>query len=239
MAIPNPVPLVFVVKNGSNARARVSCVIPLPVSVTQRTTLSWRDFGICLTIVLVSRDVCRFYGELATIGHCVTRIDRKIDDGGFQVVDVRLDVPKPSTSHRLDFHTLADHQAIRFARAFNRVFARAGKVWAQRHDRRAIRSPRQLRNVLVYILQNHRKHLPSKEAAVSLDPCSSAYWFGGFRRAGPELAELARSPIARVAKCVVAPKTWLLADGWRVRGGGAIHPREAPTSRSARSAPPH
>jgi REP element-mobilizing transposase RayT len=121
--------------------------------------------------------------------------------------------------------------AIRFARAFNGVFQRSGKVWAERHDRRAVRSPRHLRNVLVYILQNHRKHLPSKEAAVSLDPCSSAIWFGGFGRAGPELEALARSPIGRVARCVVAPKTWLLADGWRLRGGGPIHPREAPASR--------
>jgi putative transposase len=124
--------------------------------------------------------------------------------------------------------------AIRFARAFNRVFQRSGKVWAERHDRRSIRSPRQLRNVLVYILQNHRKHLPSKDAAVSLDPCSSALWFGGFQRAGPDLEALARSPIGRVARCVVEPKTWLLADGWRLRGGGPIHPREAPSSRPRR-----
>ena len=121
--------------------------------------------------------------------------------------------------------------AIRFARAFNHVFERSGNVWAERHDRRAIRSPRQLRNVLVYILQNHRKHSPSKETAVSLDPCSSAIWFGGFSRAGPELEALAGSPIGRVRRCVVAPKTWLLADGWRLRGGGPIHPREAPASR--------
>jgi REP element-mobilizing transposase RayT len=121
--------------------------------------------------------------------------------------------------------------AIRLARAFNRVFERSGKVWAQRHDRRAIRSPRQLRNVLVYILQNHRKHLPGRDTAVSLDPCSSAFWFGGFRHAGPELETLARSPIGRLPRCVVPAKTWLLADGWRLRGGGPIHPREAPASR--------
>jgi len=35
---PDPLPRGFVVKNGSNARSTVAASIPVPVSVTRRTT---------------------------------------------------------------------------------------------------------------------------------------------------------------------------------------------------------
>jgi len=102
-----------------------------------------------------------------------------------------------------------------------------------------VRSPRELRGVLVYILQNHRRHLPSEPTlaqihAHCLDPLSLALWFDGFTRAGPYLASLRGAPIGRVERCVVAPSTWLLGEGWLLRGGGPIHPREAPRTKLGR-----
>lgn len=68
--------------------------------------------------------------------------------------------------------------AIRLARGINRVLGRKGRVWADRFHARLLRTPREVRNALVYVLQNIRKHL---RGARGLDPLSSARWFDGWR----------------------------------------------------------
>jgi len=47
----------------------------------------------------------------------------------------------------------------RFARAVNRVFERRGPVLADRFHVRVLRSPREVRNALAYVLLNARQHL--------------------------------------------------------------------------------
>src|SRR5258705_9512681 len=69
--------------------------------------------------------------------------------------------------------------AIRVAKAVNRALRRHGRVWGDRYHARLLRTPREVRNALVYVLQNVRKHL---RGARGLDPCSSARWFDGWRR---------------------------------------------------------
>jgi hypothetical protein len=108
--------------------------------------------------------------------------------------------------------------AIRLAKALNRVLCRRGRVWGDRDHVRALSTPREVRKALVYVLQNWRKHMPGIRG---LDPCSSAVWFSGWRRAIP--TEAARSP-------VVAPRSWLAAVGWRRLG--LIGDDEAPVSAS-------
>jgi len=44
--------------------------------------------------------------------------------------------------------------AIRVAKAVNRVLRRHGRVWADRHHTRDLRTPREVRHALVYVLQN-------------------------------------------------------------------------------------
>jgi hypothetical protein len=61
--------------------------------------------------------------------------------------------------------------AIRLARAINRVLHRAGEVWADRYHARALRTPREVRNALVYVPNNWRKH---GAVARTLGGCSSA-----------------------------------------------------------------
>jgi hypothetical protein len=99
-----------------------------------------------------------------------------------------------------------------------------GKVWDGRGHRRALTCPRQMRNALVYVLLNFRKHL---RAAPGIDPCSSGPWFDGWAHAPP--TPVGHPPTAR-------PRTWLATAGWR-RAGGAIRvdesPRLAPTARRA------
>src|SRR5207244_3534237 len=67
--------------------------------------------------------------------------------------------------------------AIRMARAINRALGRCGRVWGDRYHARALRTPREVRNALVYVLNNWRKHLPQVRG---LDPRSSAAWFSGW-----------------------------------------------------------
>jgi REP-associated tyrosine transposase len=67
--------------------------------------------------------------------------------------------------------------AIRTARAINRLLGRRGSVWADRHHRRALRTPREVRNAIAYVLLNVRKHLPWSRG---LDRCSSSQWFDGW-----------------------------------------------------------
>jgi putative transposase len=96
--------------------------------------------------------------------------------------------------------------AIRVAKAVNRVLGRRGRVWADRYHSRLLRTPREVRNALVYVLANFRKHV---RGARGLDARSSARWFDGWR--GGVAPTLTGSP-------VVAARTWLARTGWRRHG---------------------
>jgi putative transposase len=107
---------------------------------------------------------------------------------------------------------------IRTARAINRALSRSGPVWGDRYHARALRTPREVRNALVYVLMNFRKHRPADRQRH--DPCSSAAWFDGFRRRdGEETAPAEPPPVARA-------QTWLGSIGWRRHG--PIDPWEQP-----------
>jgi REP element-mobilizing transposase RayT len=113
--------------------------------------------------------------------------------------------------------------AVRLARALNRLMKRAGKVWKERFHSRVLRTPRQARYCLAYVLGNARKHgvpLPAR----GLDPCSSAAAFDGW--AGcvvVSVHELAHAAMA----VAVPPRTWLLRVGWR-RAGELLDPDHRP-----------
>jgi hypothetical protein len=102
------------------------------------------------------------------------------------------------------------------ARVINRATGCEGKVWNDRYHARALRTPREVRNCLVYVMRNGRKH---GETTAAVDPFSSAAWFDGFAEHGP----------LRRDQAPVHPATvWLLTTGWRARGGGAIRAGESP-----------
>jgi REP element-mobilizing transposase RayT len=119
---------------------------------------------------------------------------------------------------------------VRVARRVNRVLFRCGRFWADRWHGRALTRPRQVRNALVYVLQNRLKHCallnPHARRAASarwqLDPLSSAAWFHGFATSLP-VGFCSIGP-----PCVVPAKTWLLTVGWLRHG--RIRIGEAPRS---------
>ena len=113
---------------------------------------------------------------------------------------------------------------IRLAKGINRTLGRRGRVWGDRYHARALRTPREVRNALLYVLQNWRRH---RVGTGALDPCSSAVWFDGWVRSVPS---------AVGARPVVPPRTWLAAVGWRRQG--LIHFEEMPARAIARRISP-
>ena len=104
---------------------------------------------------------------------------------------------------------------IRIAKALNKLWGRRGSVFAERYHEHILRTPREVRNALAYILNNLWRHLrrarPSKQtdSASGLDEFASGFWFDGWRvkpRFGSRKG--AGPPVAR-------PHTWLAEKGWR------------------------
>lgn len=128
----------------------------------------------------------------------------------------------------------------RLARAVNSVSGRHGSLFRDRHHRRELRSPREVRSALVYVLFNDRKHsaqtgLLLERELYWLDDRSSAAWLTGWAeeaRPPPETvarlrarqAEQALAPDAGArtdewARAPVSvPTTWLANRGWFSRG---------------------
>src|SRR5574341_600050 len=78
--------------------------------------------------------------------------------------------------------------ASRVARAAQRVFGLAGRVLYGRYHLRILRTPREVRNALAYVLLNARKHWAQRfgqAPPVRLDEASSGRWFDGWRREPP------------------------------------------------------
>jgi REP element-mobilizing transposase RayT len=112
--------------------------------------------------------------------------------------------------------------AARFARSVNRVFRRKGPALFGRYHLRALRTPREVRNALAYVLLNVRKHWRQRYGApppVRLDVASSGAWFDGWKRWPPKVEVTGPRPVAPA-------RFWLLREGWRRRG--LVDPAEIP-----------
>jgi hypothetical protein len=112
----------------------------------------------------------------------------------------------------------------RHREALNARTGQKGPLWGDRFHRRDLRSPREVRNALVYVLTNLKKHAPELRAyddhdarrgdSGVIDTRSSAPFFQGWDRGPPPMN--ARRP----GTCPVAtePWSWLLAQGWKRHG---------------------
>jgi REP element-mobilizing transposase RayT len=121
--------------------------------------------------------------------------------------------------------------AIRIARGVNRACGRKGKLWGDRYHSRVLRTPREVRNALCYVLQNTRRHLTHDGGIVEpgwIDPRSSGSSFDGWRDANEVRTSAREAP-------TLAPHTWLLATGWRRHG--LIRVDEGPEGGDHRATP--
>jgi len=75
--------------------------------------------------------------------------------------------------------------AARIARAVDRIFRRRGSVLADRYHLHVLRTPREVRRAIAYVLLNARRHLAKREGPLAaqprVDPASSGRWFDGWR----------------------------------------------------------
>lgn len=123
---------------------------------------------------------------------------------------------------------------IRVARGLNSLWRRRGKVFADRYHARDLGTLRAVRNALVYVLQNGRKHGACFEG---VDPYSSGPWFDGWSSTTDAEAMASSSagpsPFARA-------ETWLLRWGWKQLGlvGIAESPAASHRGRLARATSP-
>jgi REP element-mobilizing transposase RayT len=126
--------------------------------------------------------------------------------------------------------------AIRVARYVNELLDRKGRFWADRWHGRTLSSPSDVRNAVVYVLANFRKHA-RRHVAAGIDPCSSGAWFAHFRGFDPEHDRpryAARPPplgAADLGVPVSPPRTWLLTAGLGRTPRIGMH--EAPRTDSA------
>ena len=107
---------------------------------------------------------------------------------------------------------------VRVARGLNKKLGRSGSVFEDRYHFEIIKTPKQCRAVLCYVLQNARRHgLRLDPSFNGMDPFSSAWWFDGWRdgrwRDGLKPPEM---------RTVADAETWLLRVGWRRHGLLAI-----------------
>ncbi len=118
--------------------------------------------------------------------------------------------------------------AISAAKAINRVCKRKGKVFEYRYHATSIRSPRQARNALAYVLNNWRRHNEDERTLAShsavIDPYSTARQFTGWKEASRAVMPSGFSTLMPLE--VAQPRTWLLSVGWM--RGGAISAFETP-----------
>ena len=105
--------------------------------------------------------------------------------------------------------------AVRLARMINARMGRRGRVFAHRYDAHVLRRPLEVRNALVYVLNNAKKH--AREAGIAvprgwLDPFSSAPTFDGW-------ADRRDVPMGSAdPPAVLAASVWLLTTGWKRHG---------------------
>jgi REP element-mobilizing transposase RayT len=112
---------------------------------------------------------------------------------------------------------------IRLARAVNRSLRRSGRVFGDRYHARALRTPREVRHGLVYVIMNWKKHV---DGATNFDPCSSVWSFTGWK-IPPSVGPPEEWPVHAVTE---PPSTWLLRTGWKRHGLIDASERPKPTA---------
>jgi putative transposase len=127
---------------------------------------------------------------------------------------------------------------ISAARNINRVITectsekRSGTVFADRYHARILKTPRQVRNTIAYVLNNWLHHGENQHEVAKnwrIDPFASGAWFTGWKERD-EKGYTYRWPRGYRGFAVWQPKVWLLREGWKrsglisayeVPGGGA------------------
>jgi putative transposase len=102
---------------------------------------------------------------------------------------------------------------------------RRGSVFPDRYHQEIIRTPKQARHALAYVLNNWRKHREDQGETWLVDPFSTGVLFNGWKELeGHDVMWKWRDTYDPMI--VWLPRTWLLSEGWRRHG--LIGAREVP-----------
>jgi hypothetical protein len=92
-------------------------------------------------------------------------------------------------------------------------------VFRDRYHAVVLDNPRQVRHAIAYVLLNARRHAAQRRSIASaamIDPCSSGFWFDGWRCDMTALKAATLPFLERPDDPPIASaRTWLLAVGWR------------------------
>lgn len=97
---------------------------------------------------------------------------------------------------------------VRIARGLNKLWRRRGPIFDDHYHARILKTPREVRNAPVYVLQNARKH---GARLAGVDPFSSGAAFEGWK-------DRVRGTIAASASSLARARSWVLCVGWRRHG---------------------
>ena len=105
---------------------------------------------------------------------------------------------------------------------------RTGSVFPDRYHAQIIRSPRQARNALAYVLNNWRKHREDRHEMLGrypFDLYSTGTTFDGW--ADLDFSSMGLPAMYEPLRCAM-PETWLLRGGWTL--GGTISTMDVPST---------
>lgn len=107
---------------------------------------------------------------------------------------------------------------VRLAYRLNSALSRSGKLFADRYHVRYLKTPREVRNAIRYVLLNRKHHDAEKTwAKYWIDPHSSAAWFDGW--AEPIRGdELWKRELLAMDRPTEKATVWLLTTGWKRHG---------------------
>ena len=151
----------------------------------------------------------------------IRRCVRESHKGGFRICEFNI------LGNHLHLITEGDREAlargvagfeVRVARRLNSALMRSGKLFPDRYHVRYLKTPREVRNALRYVLMNRKHHDAEKRfSRYWIDPCSSAAWFDGW--AQPVRAdEPWKRALVRLERPTARATVWLLTDGWKRHG---------------------
>ncbi|HEY0252708.1 MAG TPA: transposase [Kofleriaceae bacterium] len=92
---------------------------------------------------------------------------------------------------------------------------RRGAVIADRYHARVLKTPREVRNCLAYVMNNWRKHGADQGHSWNVDPYSSAPSFTGWKELPGRRVKVPSKYRPLVTQ---EPRTWLLRVGWKKHG---------------------
>ena len=118
---------------------------------------------------------------------------------------------------------------VRLARRLNKVLGRRGRLIEERYHVTRLTTPRQVKNALLYILNNGRKHRAERGLPCEtgwLDPCATGVYFEHW---GEQVSGITawQSWVRQLdeklgpkagPRSIVAPRSWLLRTGWHKHG---------------------